>query len=112
MKRTPALVSAAAALGLVAGLALQARASALTGEVSPFLVEVAWLTPAASPVQMEGPDARWAPPAPGALATPSASAEDAGGRAARPDVDPREVVRRVGCPRGQAEQAVPDLRRS
>jgi hypothetical protein len=45
MRRTPPLVAAAAALGLLAGLVLEARASGLDGEVSPHTVTVAWLTP-------------------------------------------------------------------
>lgn len=45
MKRTPALVPAAAALGLLAGLALEARAGTLHGEVSPHAVSVAWTVP-------------------------------------------------------------------
>ena len=48
MKRTPALVPAAAALGLLAGLALEARAGTLDGEVSPHTVSVAWMTPGPS----------------------------------------------------------------
>lgn len=47
MKRTPALAAAAAALGLMAGLGLEARASTLDGEVSPHTVTVAWLSPGA-----------------------------------------------------------------
>lgn len=47
MKRTPALAAAAAALGLMAGLGLEARASTLDGEVSPHMVTVAWLSPGA-----------------------------------------------------------------
>jgi hypothetical protein len=45
MIRTPALVPAAAALGLLAGLALEARAGTLQGEVSPHTVSVAWTIP-------------------------------------------------------------------
>jgi hypothetical protein len=45
MIRTPALAPAAAALGLLAGLALEARAGTLQGEVSPHTVSVAWMTP-------------------------------------------------------------------
>lgn len=44
MKRTPPIVAAAAALGLLAGLALEARAGTLRGEVSPYTVSVAWRT--------------------------------------------------------------------
>ena len=58
MKRTPALVAAAAALGLLSGLGLEARASALDSEVSPHMVSVAWLAPGApSPagLETEGP---------------------------------------------------------
>lgn len=47
MKRTPPIVAAAAALGLLAGLALEARAGTLRGEVSPYTVSVAWVTPGA-----------------------------------------------------------------
>jgi hypothetical protein len=47
MKRTPALTAAAAALGLMAGLGLEARASTLDGEVSPHTVTVAWHSPGA-----------------------------------------------------------------
>jgi hypothetical protein len=45
MKRTPPIVAAAAALGLLAGLALEARAGTLGGEVSPHTVSVAWVAP-------------------------------------------------------------------
>ena len=45
MKRTPALAAAAAALGLLAGLGLEARASTFADEVSPHTVSVAWLAP-------------------------------------------------------------------
>ncbi len=45
MRRTPPLVAASAALGLLAGLVLEARASGLDGEVRPHTVTVAWLTP-------------------------------------------------------------------
>lgn len=66
MRRTPALRAAAAALGLLAGLGLEARASTLevSGEVSPHTVSLAWLTPGApSPagVEMDGPGAWTAP---------------------------------------------------
>lgn len=53
MKRTPALAPAAAALGLLAGLALEARAGTLRGEVSPYTVSVAWLTPGPHPAGVE-----------------------------------------------------------
>jgi hypothetical protein len=56
MKRTPALAAAAAALGLMAGLGLEARASTLDGEVSPHTVTVAWLSPGApAGVELDGP---------------------------------------------------------
>lgn len=64
MKRTPALVAAAAAFGLLSGLGLQARADAMTREVSPHMVSVAWLTPGApSPAgfEMDGPAGHVAP---------------------------------------------------
>jgi hypothetical protein len=63
MRRTPAL-TAAAALGLLAGLRIEARASTLTGEVRPYAVAVAWLTPGApSPAGLEAnhPGGRVAP---------------------------------------------------
>jgi hypothetical protein len=45
MKLTSPFAAAAAALGLLAGLGLEARASTLTGEVRPHAVAVAWLPP-------------------------------------------------------------------
>jgi hypothetical protein len=54
MKVTSPFAAAAAALGLMAGLALEARASTLSGEVRPYAVAVAWLTPGApSPAGLE-----------------------------------------------------------
>jgi hypothetical protein len=41
------MIAAAAALGLLAGLALEARAGTLGGEVSPHTVSVAWVAPGA-----------------------------------------------------------------
>ena len=63
MKRTPALLPAAAALGLLAGLALEARAGTLRGEVSPHTVSVAWTTPGPTgPAGVELDDRGLAPP--------------------------------------------------
>jgi hypothetical protein len=68
MKRTPALVPAAAALGLLAGLALEARAGTLDGEVSPHTVSVAWMTPGpTSPAGVELDEHGLAPAAPRGL---------------------------------------------
>lgn len=112
MKRTPALVAAAAALGLVSGIGLEARASALSGEVSPHMVSVAWLTPGApSPagLEMERSDvaARRAPerlpklPPMRARVSEEIHAERHAERHAHRQV----LARGGGCPREQAEQA-------
>jgi hypothetical protein len=87
MKRTPPIVAAAAALGLLAGLALEARAGTLGGEVSPHTVSVAWVPPGApfpAGVETDGP--RVVPP----------SAQDGVTklRPMRVRVPPRDEVRR------------------
>ncbi|HEX6373833.1 MAG TPA: hypothetical protein VF006_33200 [Longimicrobium sp.] len=124
MKRTPALVAAAAALGLLSGLGLEARASALTGEVSPHTVAMAWLTPGApSPagLELDGPGARVAPPARERLMKlppmrARVSEEVVAERRARQEVGRKVFVHGHGaCPRAQAEQAAHaamDVRRS
>jgi hypothetical protein len=113
MKRTPALVAAAAALGLLSGgLALEARASAFTREVSPHTVAVAWLTPGApSPagLELDGPGARWAPPAGRErlmkLPPMRARASERAVTRHRVQLHRKELVKSGGCPREQAEQA-------
>lgn len=128
MNRTPAVVAAAAALGLISGLALEARASALTREVAPYTVTIALLTPGApSPagLEMDGPGAYWTPPGTErrlmklppmrARISEELIAEHRG----RANHLHRKVLARGGeCPREQAERAgqatgaVLDLRRS
>ncbi|HEX5871236.1 MAG TPA: hypothetical protein VFY65_12505 [Longimicrobium sp.] len=128
MTRTPALVAAAAALGLIAGLALEARASALTREVSPYTVSIALLTPGApSPagLEMDGPGAYWDRPAAERrlMKLPPMRARISeervsGHHRARAHTHQTILARGRGCPREQAEragQAAPaalDLRRS
>lgn len=122
MKRTPALVAAAAALGLIVGLALEARASAFTREVSPHTVAVAWLTPGApSPagLEMDGPGARWAPPAgkERLMKLPPMRAGASEGAVARHRVHlhRKQLAKNGECPRARAEQAAHaalDARRS
>jgi hypothetical protein len=121
MKRTPALVAAAAAIGLLSGLALEARASALTGEVRPHTVAMAWLTPGApSPagLELDGPGARWAPPARGRLMKlPPMRArvrdEAVGEHRARVHLHRKLLAKSGGCPREQAAgRAALDIRRS
>ncbi|HYR09076.1 MAG TPA: hypothetical protein VEQ60_14940 [Longimicrobium sp.] len=122
MKRTPALVAAAAALGLLSGLGLEARASALTGEVSPHTVQLAWLTPGApSPagLELDGPGSRWAPPRskkdrmtklPPMRAR--VSDEVMAEHRSRVHLHRKLLTKSQGCPREQAEQRTPDIRRS
>lgn len=120
MKRTPALVAAAAALGLLSGLGLEARASALTGEVAPHTVAMAWLPPGApSPagVELDGPATRWARPArERMLKLPPMRArvteEVVAERREQLRVHRKLLARNNGCPRHQARPAVPDIRRS
>ncbi len=124
MKRTPALVAAAAALGLVSGLGLEARTSALTREVSPHRVAMAWLTPGApSPagLELDGPGAHWAPPAKERLMKlppmrVRVSEEVAAEREARRNVGRKVFVRGQGdgngCPRARAEQSALEIHRS
>lgn len=115
MKRTPARVAAAAALGLVWGLALQARAPALHGDVSPHTVAVTWLAagaPSAAEVDASVSGAAWEshgemlPVSPGV----PEHAED-GGAVRRHALHP-VLVLPAGCPGAAADDAVPDLRRS
>jgi hypothetical protein len=131
MNRTPALVAAAAALGLVSVLGLEARASALTREVSPYTVTIALLTPGApSPagLELDGPGAQWARPGterrlmklpPMRARIPEERV--AGHRARAHHLHRKVLARGQGCPRErageaaqaeQAEQAAMDLRRS
>ncbi|HEU4881935.1 MAG TPA: hypothetical protein VFT45_06815 [Longimicrobium sp.] len=112
MKRTPALVAAAAALGLLSGgLALEARASAFTREVSPHTVAVAWLTPGApSPagLELDRPGARWAPPSKERLMKLPPMRARASQRAVtrqRVQLNQKRLVNTSTCPRAQAEQA-------
>lgn len=124
MNRTPALVAAAAALGLISGLGLEARASALTGEVSPHSVTIALLTPGApSPagLELDEPGARWARPRAERrlLKLPPMRArvsdEVVAQHRARVHLHRKLLAREQGCPRekaAQAEQAALDLRRS
>jgi hypothetical protein len=128
MNRTPALVAAAAALGLIAGLALEARASALTREVSPYTVSIALLTPGApSPagLEMDGPGAYWArpgkerrlmklPPMRARISEELVTQH----RARAHHLHQKVLARGQGCPHEQAERAgqpapaALDLRRS
>lgn len=62
MRRTPPIVAAAAALGLLAGLALEARAGTLRGEVSPYAVSVAWRTAGTFPAGVETDEPGVVPP--------------------------------------------------
>lgn len=112
MKRTPALVAAAAAFGLLSGLGLQARADALTREVSPHMVSVAWLSPGAtSPggLEMEGSAGRVAPAQEPATHLPPMRARvpgqgvDEGGEP--PRIERKEFAHRHACPREQAREA-------
>lgn len=128
MKRTPALVAAAAALGLISGLVLEARASALTGEVRPYTVSIALLTPGApSPagLELDGPGAYGARPGTERrlMKLPPMRARISeervtGHHRARVHLHQKVLARGRGCPREQAEragQAAPaalDLRRS
>jgi hypothetical protein len=126
MNRTPALVAAAAALGLISGLALEARASALTREVSPYTVTIALLTPGApSPagLELDGPGEQWARPGTERLMKlPPMRArvpeEAVAGHRARTHLHQKLLARGQGCPREQAERAgeggpvALDLRRS
>lgn len=114
MNRTPALVAAAAALGLIAGLALEARASALTREVSPYTVTIALLTPGApSPagLELDGPGAQWARPGTERrlMKLPPMRAripdERVAGHGARAHLHQKLLARGQGCPREQAELA-------
>jgi hypothetical protein len=112
MKRTPALVAAAAALGLISGLALEARASAFTREVSPHTVAVAWLTPGApSPagLELDGPGARRAPPASRErlmkLPPMRARASERAVTRHRVHLHRKLLAESNGCPRARAEQA-------
>ena len=120
MKRTPALVAAAAALGLLWGLGLEASASSLTGEVSPHTVNMAWLTPGApSPagVELDGPGARWAPPSRDGLTRLPPMRAKAGEkgvdeRRARVHLHRKLLAKRGGCPREQGEPAALRTHRS
>ena len=115
MNRTPALVAAAAALGLISGLALEARASALTREVSPYTVTIALLTPGApSPagLEMDGPGAYWGRPGKEArlMKLPPMRARISEERVTRHHRAQAHLHRKVlargqGCPREQAERA-------
>lgn len=113
MKRTPALVAAAAALGLLWGLGLEARASTLTGEVSPHTVAMAWLTPGApSPagLELDGPGARWAPPShDGLTRLPPMRAKVAGEGAGEHRA---LLAQRGACRREQGEPAALGIHRS
>jgi hypothetical protein len=121
MKRTPALVAAAAALGLLSGLGLEARASALTGEVSPHTVQLAWLTPGApSPagLELDGPGSRWAPPRSKERMTrlppmrARVSDEVMAEHRSRVHLHRKLLTKSGGCPRQQAERRALDIRRS
>ena len=123
MKRTPVLVAAAAALGLLSGLGLEARASALTGEVSPHTVAMAWLTPGApSPagLELDGPGAYRAPLARERLTKlppmrARVSEEVVAQHRARVHLHRKLLAKSSGCPRDRAEQAGPaalEIRRS
>lgn len=124
MKRTPALVAGAAALGLLSVLALEARASAFTREVSPHTVAMAWLTPGApSPagLELDGPGARWPPPSRERLmklppmrarARKEVSAQHAERLHAGPKVFVRGHDHGQGCPRARARHAALDIHRS
>jgi hypothetical protein len=118
MTRTPALVAAAAALGLVLGLGIEARASVLTGDVAPHTVAMAWIPPGASPAGLEL-DERWGPPAKDRVTRlPSmrarVSEEAAAERRARAHVHRKSFAKREACPREQAAAAAAalDLHRS
>jgi hypothetical protein len=120
MKRTPVLVAAAAALGLLFGLGLEARASALTGEVHPHTVAMAWLTPGApSPagLELDGPGAYRAPPAKERMMKlppmrARVSEEAVAQHRARAHLHRKLLAKSNGCPREQAGRAAPDIRRS
>ena len=121
MKRTPALVAAAAALGLLSGLGLEARASALTGEVSPHTVQMAWLTPGApSPagLELDGPGSRWTPPRSKQRMTrlppmrARVSDELVAEHQARVHRHRKLLAKSQACPREQAQQRTLDIRRS
>jgi hypothetical protein len=124
MSRTPALVAAAAALGLISGLGLEARASALTGEVSPHTVTIALLTPGApSPagLELDEPGAHRAHPSgerrltrlpPMRARVPDQAVAE---HRSRVHLHRKLLARGHGCPRDKAEraeQAALDLRRS
>lgn len=119
MNRTPALAAAAAALGLISGLALEARASALSREVVPYTVTIALLTPGApSPggLEMDEPGAYWARPGTERrlMKLPPMRARIPEERVAG-HLHRKVLTRGQGCPReraGEAEQAALDLRRS
>lgn len=99
MKRTPPIVAAAAALGLLAGLALEARAGTLGGEVSPHTVSVAWVAPGApfpAGVETDGPR----------VVPPSAPAGMTNLEPMRVRVRPRDEVRRERELRRDAERKV------
>ncbi|HEU0300341.1 MAG TPA: hypothetical protein VFR37_12820 [Longimicrobium sp.] len=118
MKVTSPFAAAAAALGLLAGLGLEARASTLAGEVRPHAVAVAWLTPGApSPAGLEADrlGARGAPakkerliklpPMRARAPRPAPAARQAPARV------PRRVLTGSGsCPREAAAPAARDVR--
>ena len=125
MKRTPALVAAAAAFGLLSALGLEARADALTREVSPHMVSVAWLTPGdPSPAgfELDGPggrvtpaDRRMAPPDKKERITrlppmrARVSEEVVAARREQLRIHRKEFVHSGGCPREQAREAMANV---
>jgi|GEM_PF-4001746 len=121
MQRTPTLVSAAAALGLLAGLVLEARAGTLRGEVSPHTVSVAFVTPGSFPAGVELDEGVVPPSAPHRLTRlepmrARVPARVATEREARREIHRhrlhRKLLARGGeCPRAAEEQRV-ELRRS
>ena len=118
MKRTPALGAAAAALGLLAGLGLEARASTLRGEVSPHTVSVAWLTPGPFPAGVEPHAGGVIPPSAAAKKKPVRLAPMRAVAPARARVERKEqvhahqkVLARHGCTR-ESHAAQADRRRS
>lgn len=122
MKRTPALVAAAAALGLLPVLRPGAEASALTGEVAPHTVAMAWLSPdAQSPagLELDGPASPWVPPVMMDQVTrlpamrARVSDEAVAQHRARRHVRRKLAAVTSGCPRAAAQQPpVFDIRRS
>ncbi|HEX2079028.1 MAG TPA: hypothetical protein VHG08_14995 [Longimicrobium sp.] len=123
MRVTSPFAAGAAAVGLLAGLALEARASTLSGEVRPYAVAVAWLTPGGPSTAgvEEGPlGTHAAPPRRKAERLPKLPPMRAGAPgsapAARqaPDRVPRKVLAGSRtCPRAPAAAAAArDVRRT